>query len=543
MVQAFMGEQENLEAINDFTEMHDDGSRQPGSLGETHTRSVSLDDRIIRNKAFKPSNYQFVEEEETGSAPNQQDTTMSPLGRDNEATDSASQAVFGFACLDYILADIDLIKERFSKLLLGEDMSGGGKGVSSALALSNAITNLAASIFGEIARLEPMQPERKARWRKEMDWYLSVTDHIVEFVPTQQNNNGVNMEVMTTRQRSDLLVNVPALRKLDAMLIGCLDNFKDQNEFTYVSKNADKKNKRNEDKWWVPTPQVPPDGLSDITKKWLHFQKESVNQVLKASMAINAQIITEMEIPDNYIESLPKKGKTSLGDSVYKNITTDHFDPDIFLTTMDLSTEHKILDLKNRIEASKVIWRRKLNAKDGKSSWSSGVSSEKRGLFEERLETILLILKYRFPGIPQSQLDISKIQYNGDVGHAVLESYSRILESLAFKVISRIEDVLHADALVQNPSNGKQSSFRESAIKSSRKFLNAREEVERLGLDTAHTSMSLSDFMGYNYDQSTPDQKQDLQDDLCKDGLGSKKRYSYIERLEKSGLRSPTPRD
>lgn len=35
------------------------------------------------------------------------------------------------------------MKERFAKLLLGEDMSGGGKGVSSALALSNAITNLA----------------------------------------------------------------------------------------------------------------------------------------------------------------------------------------------------------------------------------------------------------------------------------------------------------------------------------------------------------------------------------------------------------------
>ena len=36
-----------------------------------------------------------------------------------------------------------MMKERFAKLLLGEDMSGGGKGVSSALALSNAITNLA----------------------------------------------------------------------------------------------------------------------------------------------------------------------------------------------------------------------------------------------------------------------------------------------------------------------------------------------------------------------------------------------------------------
>lgn len=40
-------------------------------------------------------------------------------------------------------SDLDLMRERFTKLLLGEDMSGGGKGVSSALALSNAITNLA----------------------------------------------------------------------------------------------------------------------------------------------------------------------------------------------------------------------------------------------------------------------------------------------------------------------------------------------------------------------------------------------------------------
>lgn len=46
-----------------------------------------------------------------------------------------------FLC-DFFL-DMDLMKEKFCKLLLGEDMSGGGKGVSSALALSNAITNIA----------------------------------------------------------------------------------------------------------------------------------------------------------------------------------------------------------------------------------------------------------------------------------------------------------------------------------------------------------------------------------------------------------------
>lgn len=35
-----------------------------------------------------------------------------------------------------------MMKERFAKLLLGEDMSGGGKGVCTAVTISNSITNL-----------------------------------------------------------------------------------------------------------------------------------------------------------------------------------------------------------------------------------------------------------------------------------------------------------------------------------------------------------------------------------------------------------------
>lgn len=40
-----------------------------------------------------------------------------------------------------------MMKERFSKLLLGEDMSGCGNGVCTALAISNAITNLCGMFF------------------------------------------------------------------------------------------------------------------------------------------------------------------------------------------------------------------------------------------------------------------------------------------------------------------------------------------------------------------------------------------------------------
>ena len=50
-------------------------------------------------------------------------------------------------------AEMDLMKEKFAKLLLGEDMSGSGKGVPSALALSNAVTNLA----GDSCRIRSLQ--------------------------------------------------------------------------------------------------------------------------------------------------------------------------------------------------------------------------------------------------------------------------------------------------------------------------------------------------------------------------------------------------
>lgn len=94
----------------------------------------------------------------------------------------------------------------------------------------------------------------------------------------------------------------------------CLDNFKDAKEFWYISKDADESEKgvQKNDKWWLPTIKVPPEGLSDASRRWLQYQKDCVNQVLKASMAINAQILAEMEVPENYIESLPKVGTHSL---------------------------------------------------------------------------------------------------------------------------------------------------------------------------------------------------------------------------------------
>ncbi|KAG5403429.1 hypothetical protein IGI04_009548 [Brassica rapa subsp. trilocularis] len=412
-------------------------------------------------------------------------------------------------------SDMEMMRERFAKLLLGEDMSGGEKGVTSALALSNAITNLADSMFGEHMKLQPMDLKRKKIWRNEMNWLLSVVDHIVQFVPSKQvAKTGDFTEIMVTKKRDDLLMNIPALRKLDSVLLETLDKFKDHKDFWYVQKDVENTenngNWRKDENWLLPVVKVPPDGLSEESRKFLRSQKESVAQVLKAATAINALVLSEMHIPDNYIDSLPKKGKTSLGDLLYKSITDEYFDPGYFLSSCDLSTKHKVLDLKNRIEASMVIWKRKMNHKE---QWGSFVSLEKRELFEVRVETILAMLK------------------------------QKVLESLAAKIMSRIEDVLEADVLVHIQLMEAERRFESDAEPE-------YEKTEKVVLAVTPNSTKLADLIGWRFSSDT-EQSSTSDIELFHEAEQEKEimkspirvqpmKLSYLAKLE--NLRSPSER-
>ncbi|KAE8736176.1 Rop guanine nucleotide exchange factor 1 [Hibiscus syriacus] len=371
------------------------------------------------------------------------------------------------------MAEVEMMKERFAKLLLGEDMSGGGNGVCIALAISNAITNLSASVFGELWKLQPLSPQRKLMWRREMDWLLCVSDSIVELKPSlQEFPGGGTFEVMVARPRSDLHVNLPALKKLDAMLISILDGFHNS-EFYYADRGvvindtdgieafpsstpSGSSSVRLEEKWWLPFPKVPPSGLSEDSRKRLQQCRECTHQILKAAMAINDNVLAEMEIPNAYLKSLPKCGKDCLGEVMYRYLTADQFSPECLLDYLDLSSEYTALEMANRVEASVHIWKHKylrrhsLRAKVGKTAWGGKVKGfvgdiEKTKVLAERAETLLLNLRLRFPGLRQTSLDMSKIQHNKDVGQSILESYSRVMESLAFNITARIDDLLYVD--------------------------------------------------------------------------------------------------
>jgi hypothetical protein len=178
-----------------------------------------------------------------------------------------------------------------------------------------------------------------------------------------------------------------------------------------------------------------------------------------------------------------------VGDTVYRTMLgADKFSPDYLLDKLDISSEHDALKMANRVEAAMYVWRRKASASHGKARWSkvkelAADDNDKNVALANRAESLLLCLKHRFPGLSQTTLDTSKIQYNKvictyhiaisysfhlkgksmrpwqsnwmtqqqillflqDVGQAILESYSRVLESLAFNMVSWIDDVLFVD--------------------------------------------------------------------------------------------------
>ena len=98
-----------------------------------------------------------------------------------------------------------------------------------------------------------------------------------------------------------------------------LDEF-NKTEFWYVDQGivtaeagdgSAKTLKRQEEKWWLPVPRVPAAGLQETERKKLQHKRDSTNQILKAAMAINSNVLAEMEIPKSYFESLPKVDQIS----------------------------------------------------------------------------------------------------------------------------------------------------------------------------------------------------------------------------------------
>ncbi len=119
--------------------------------------------------------------------------------------------------------------------------------------------------------------------------------------------------------------------------------------------------------------------------------------------------------------------RSSIGDLLYRNMASDNFSAEVFLSTLDTSDEHNILDVANQLETAMLIIREQTHLKqeqlwvketkfNPKAAWGKirefVGDVDRRVLLADRAESVLVGLKQRVPGLPQTTLDTNKIQFN-----------------------------------------------------------------------------------------------------------------------------------
>jgi hypothetical protein len=122
-----------------------------------------------------------------------------------------------------------------------------------------------------------------------------------------------------------------------------------------------------------------------------------------------------------------QNGRSSLGDVLYRSLCSDNFSTEVFLSKLDTSDEHNILDVANRLETAILVWgqqtrlrnarlwakEKKFNAKSSWGKMREFVGDvDRRLLLADRVERVLVGLKQQVPGLPQTSLDTNKILFN-----------------------------------------------------------------------------------------------------------------------------------
>ncbi|CAL0303287.1 unnamed protein product [Lupinus luteus] len=251
---------------------------------------------------------------------------------------------------------------------------------------ASGLSSILGSCIWKKLKLEPLKPEKKAMWRREMKVLLSVCDYIVEFAPTAQYlEDGTIIEEI-------------------------FDTFKDA-EFWYAENISDDSTPLystsfrrivhiNDENWWVPDPCVLLGGLSDKSRKNLIGKQDCAKQIYKAAMEIYSNVLAEIDIPETYIEILPKNGRTSVGNTIYNYMyTTDKFSPDR-QEYLKINSEHEAFELADKVESSMYTWRYKSCMSHSKSSWNEvkdlmadTVQRDKKYTLAEKAESLLFCLK------------------------------------------------------------------------------------------------------------------------------------------------------
>ncbi|GER54744.1 Rop guanine nucleotide exchange factor [Striga asiatica] len=350
--------------------------------------------------------------------------------------------------------DIDIMKEKFAKLLLGDDVTGKARSVSAELALSNGGVGIL-TIFSQLACLQSAQKlSSSPRWISDHSFSnFRMSDSMSnDHKPCTVNLDSIgllqgvddNPDPSTTRVP---FISTPAWDKVKKKHIRNHGYW--QLVLTWgparVVVDALQNTDRTEDSldsmvdtefWYTKVGSEAEVGLSNIDRKRLLHKGKLVYQVFKAAKSINENILAAMPIPAVVKDSLPKSAKASLGEELNKILNAES------LPHEEMAWMEKIAGQVN-------------NKSTVQSSWPFAKDSHSElDRFEwlvNRAELLVHQLKIKYPNLPQTFFDVTKIRYGKDLGHSVLGAYSRVLFNLAFRILSRIGDILQD--VMSNPNS------------------------------------------------------------------------------------------
>lgn len=110
-----------------------------------------------------------------------------------------------------------------------------------------------------------------------------------------------------------------------------------------------------------------------------------------------------------------------MGEEIYRLITAAPYSIEETLLSMNLKSENAVLEALNRLEGALFAWKQKISDEEIKRSpirypWhfarDGGSVVGRIEVWMERADALVRLLKNRFPNLPQTFIDVAKIQYN-----------------------------------------------------------------------------------------------------------------------------------
>ena len=110
-----------------------------------------------------------------------------------------------------------------------------------------------------------------------------------------------------------------------------------------------------------------------------------------------------------------------MGEVIYQAITLESSSVEKALLSLNLRDEHSVLEIVNRLEGAIYAWKQRISDETNNKSparypWffvrDNGSEVEKKEVWLDRTESLLQLLKNRFPNLPQTFIDVTKVQYN-----------------------------------------------------------------------------------------------------------------------------------